>query len=80
MALLNVLGAGAFILTCIALYMLRKKITYGWLIFLPSYVLQIVIFYMTKQWFLLGQMIVLFVLSLINYFEWEKDNGRIKRN
>ncbi len=78
MVILNILGAGAFILTCVALFMLRKQITKGWIVFLPSYVLQMIIFYHQKNWFLLIQMIVLFVLSLINYFEWEKNNGSIK--
>ena len=78
MDFLNILGGGAFILTCIALYMLRKQSSQGWLIFLPSYVLQVIIFYFTKQWFLLFQMIVLFVFSLINYFKWESNDESFK--
>lgn len=76
--LTNILGAGSFILTCVALFMLRKQISMGWIIFLPSYTLQMVIFYITNQWFLLFQMIVLFVLSFINFMTWEKEDGSIK--
>lgn len=71
----NMLGSAAFILTCVALYKLRKQDSLGWIIFLPSYALQIVIFYMTVQWFLLVQMVVLFIFSVVNYIEWEKQNG-----
>lgn len=76
--ILNVLGGGSFILTCIALYMLSKQKSCGWIIFLPSYTLQMIIFYYTKQWFLLFQMIFLFAFSTYNYIKWEKDNGSIK--
>ena len=71
----NMLGGIAFVLTCIALVMLRKQISEGWVVFLPSYLLQIVIFWRTEQVFLIFQMIVLFVLSLMNYFKWEETNG-----
>jgi len=70
-----ILGAIAFILTCIALYMLRKQNRYGWIVFLPSYAVQIIIFLYIKNWFLLVQMIVLFVLSLSNFFEWRKNEN-----
>jgi len=73
----NMLGAASFVLTCVALFMLRKQMNLGWIVFLPSYTLQIVIFYMTEQWFLLFQMIVLFILSTNNYIAWEKQNGNI---
>jgi len=75
---LNILGGGAFILTCVALYMLRNQVSQGWLVFLPSYILQVVIFYFNQQWFLLFQMVVLFVFSLMNFFKWETANENIK--
>ena len=78
MDFLNILGGGAFILTCIALYMLRNKNSYGWLVFLPSYVLQVIIFYYEQYWFLLFQMIVLFIFSLINFIKWESENENLK--
>jgi len=69
------LSAIALILTCIALYMLRKQNINGWLVFIPSYILQIVIFWITQNWFLLVQMIVLAILSLSNFFEWRKNES-----
>lgn len=75
---LHILGAGAFILTCIALYLLQKQKSEGWIVFLPSYCLQMLIFYYTKQWFLVFQMMVLFIFSLVNYLKWEKENGSIR--
>ena len=74
----NTLGAGAFVLTCIALFMLRKQISKGWVVFLPSYTLQMIIFWETEQWFLLSQMIVLFILSVMNYLKWEESNENLK--
>jgi hypothetical protein len=67
MDLLNKLGIASFILTIIALYVLPLS-NLGWLIFLPSYAIQIYIFYKTKQWFLIGQMAVLFIFSSVNFF------------
>ena len=67
MDLLNKLGIVSFILTIIALYILPLS-NLGWLIFLPSYAIQIYIFYKTKQWFLIGQMAVLFIFSSVNFF------------
>ena len=68
---LNVMGAVAFILTCVALLLLRFQNSNGWIVFLPSYLIQIIIFWETRQWFLLLQMIVLLLFSLLNYFKWE---------
>jgi len=72
MAILT-LSAIAFILTCLALLMLRVKNRYGWLVFIPSYAAQIIIFVMIQNWFLLIQMIVLLVLSVVNFKEWEAE-------
>jgi len=68
---LNIMGAFAFLLTCAGLMILRFKNSNGWLILLPSYLIQIIIFWETKQYFLLLQMIVLLVFSLLNYIKWE---------
>lgn len=70
MDILNKLGAISFILTLVALYFLQVKDSLGWIIFLPSYAIQIYIFFKTKQKFLIFQMIVLFVFSIVNYFKW----------
>ena len=53
---------------------------FGWLVFLPSYVLQVIIFLLTDQWFLVIQMMVLFVLSFLNFMTWEaQKNGSIEQ-
>jgi len=67
MDLLNKLGVISFLITIAALYILPKH-NIGWIIFLPSYGVQIYIFYKTKQWFLILQMSVLFIFSFINFF------------
>ena len=67
MDFLEKLGAVSFALTIIALYILPMS-KVGWLIFLPSYSIQIYIFYKTKQRFLIAQMTVLFIMSSANFF------------
>jgi len=69
----NIFGAAAFILTCVALMLLRKKNSQGWIVFLPSYLIQIIIFWHTKQFFLIFQMIVLLIFSIVNYIKWEDE-------
>jgi hypothetical protein len=71
----NIFGAVAFVLTCVALMFLRKQNSKGWLVFLPSYLIQMIIFWHTEQVFLLFQMIVLLIFSLINYFKWEDEKN-----
>ncbi len=70
MDFLNKLGIISFVLTLIALYLLHIKNEIGWIVFLPSYAIQVYIFFKTKQKFLIFQMIVLFVFSIVNYFKW----------
>ena len=67
MDFLNKLGIVSFIFTIAALAIVPLN-SIGWIIFLPSYAIQIYIFYKTKQWFLIAQMGVLFVFSFVNYF------------
>lgn len=71
MDVLNWMGLAAFLLTISSLFLLRKKNSIGWLVFIPSYIIQIIIFAIQKNWFLMAQMIVLAVFSLVNYVEWE---------
>jgi len=71
----NIMGGFAFFLTCVALIFLQKKNSVGWLLFIPSYLIQIIIFWKTEQFFLLIQMIVLLIFSLINYFKWEDEKN-----
>ena len=72
MDLLNKLGILSFVMTLIALYFLAIQNRIGWIIFLPSYGSQIYIFFKTKQKFLIFQMIVLFLYSIVNFFMWGK--------
>lgn len=76
----NIFGAIAFILTCVALMFLRKQNSRGWLVFLPSYLIQIIIFWYTEQVFLIFQMVVLLVFSIINYFKWEDEKDGNNKN
>jgi len=68
--ILNKIGIFSFTLTLIALYLLGEMNAWCHLIFMVSYVAQIYIFYKTKQWFLIVQMIALFLFSIYNYFKW----------
>jgi hypothetical protein len=70
MDFLNKLGVISFGITICALYLLGSKDAWAHIIFLFSYSIQIYIFYKTKQWFLIAQMGVLFVFSIVNYFRW----------
>jgi hypothetical protein len=70
MALLSTLGAISFVFTIVALYLLGEMNAIAHLIFLVSYSMQVYIFYKTKQWWLIGQMVILFVFSVYNYFKW----------
>ncbi len=70
MDVLNKLGIVSFTLTLIALYLLQIHNRFGWVVFLPSYAAQVYIFFKTKQKFLIIQMIVLFIFSLVNFFIW----------
>jgi len=68
--ILNKLGVISFIFTLIALYLLGEMNAWCHIIFLLSYSIQVYIFYKTKQWFLIFQMIALFIFSVYNYFKW----------
>jgi hypothetical protein len=70
MVILNILGGISFAITLIALYFLGEINPIAHLIFLISYSIQVYIFVKTKQWFLIFQMIALFIFSVINYFKW----------
>lgn len=70
MDLLNKLGVVSLLLTIIALFLVGEKEAVGWPIFLASYVIQIYVFYKTKQKFLVVQMIVLSFFAIYNYSKW----------
>lgn len=70
MDFLGKLGATSFVITILALYLLGSKNALAHIVFLFSYGIQIYIFHKTKQWFLIAQMGVLFIFSIVNYFRW----------
>jgi hypothetical protein len=70
MDFLNKLGIISLALTLISLYFVGEKIAIGWLIFIISYIIQIYVFYKTKQLFLIIQMAILSLFSVYNYFKW----------
>ena len=70
--LLNILGAASFVLTIIALHLLGRPDRRTFPVFLVSIIIQAIIFYSTKQWFLLGQMVVLFGYNIRNWESWKK--------
>lgn len=72
----NTLGFLSFLMSIVALYLLGVPDKICFIIFSLSFVLQGVVFYRTKQWFLILQMILLLVFNIINYFKWiEKGIG-----
>ena len=68
--LLTKIGLCSFIATLIGLYLLGEMNAWCHIIFFGSYLGQIYIFYKTKQWFLILQMIALTIFAVINYFKW----------
>jgi len=69
-AVLNFLGCVAFVLTLIGMYLIGGKIIWCWPVFIISYLVQVFIFYKTRQWFLILTMIALIFFSIINYLRW----------
>jgi nicotinamide mononucleotide transporter len=78
MDLLNILGLVAFILTLISMYLVGGKSVWCWPVFIVSYLIQVFIFYETKQWFLILTMLALTIFSFINWYRWVKDNGNFR--
>jgi len=70
MDLLNKLGIVSFTFTIIALILLVSKDPFSQIVFLISYTMQIYIFVKTKQWFLIGQMVLLSCFAIFTYFKW----------
>jgi hypothetical protein len=73
MDLLNWLGLSAFSLTLFALYLLGVPNRLNFIVFCVSYLIQMIIFMVDERWFLLAQMIVLFIFSLVNYLRWSRN-------
>jgi len=72
MDLLNSLGAITFIATLIAMYLVGKPSIKCYAVFCIGQLISIYIFYATKQWFLILQMVSLIVFNIVNYFRWKK--------
>jgi nicotinamide riboside transporter PnuC len=72
MDFLNFLGMIAFILTMAAMYLIGKPSIHCFIFFVVAQVIQIYIFYVTKQWFLILQMLMLVAFNGINYVRWKK--------
>ncbi len=72
MDFLNWLGLSAFLLTVVAMYLVGRPNKACWFVFIVAQSIQICIFYTTKQWFLICQMIFLIIFNVINYFRWKK--------
>ena len=65
MDLLNKLGAASFITTIIALYLLGVPDKMCYIFFTFSMLMQSYVFWKTKQWFLMVQMVVLIAFQVI---------------
>lgn len=60
----------SLITTIFGLYLLGEKISYGFMIFNISLACQFYIFLKGKNWFLVGQMVVLIVFNSYNFIKW----------
>lgn len=67
---LNKIGGASFITTIIALYLLGIPDKWCYVFFTVSMAMQSYVFWKTKQWFLVIQMVVLIAFNVINWFRW----------
>ena len=67
---LNKIGAVCFLITLWSLYLLGEMNPWCHILFIISYLGQIYVFYKTKQWFLIVQMVALTIFGIYNYFKW----------
>jgi hypothetical protein len=70
--LVIILSCVSLILTLGGLYLVGEKNPIGWLVFIVSYAVQMFIFGISKNVFLIIQMVLLTYFSLINYLKWRK--------
>lgn len=66
----NILGLFSFLLSAIALYLQSIPDKSCYILFLISFALQALIFYRTKQWFLIVQMVMLSAFTYYVYISW----------
>lgn len=67
---LRKLEIASFILTIVALYLLSLPNIHTFTVFAVSMVIQMRIFYKTKQLFLFMQMVVILFFNVYNYWSW----------
>ncbi len=70
MGFLRGLEITSFVLTVVALYLLSLPNIHTFTVFAVSMVVQMVIFYKTKQPFLFAQMVVILFFNVYNYIQW----------
>lgn len=70
MSFLRKLEIASFILTIIALYLLSLPNVHTFTVFGISMMVQMIIFYKTKQLFLFMQMVVILLFNIYNYWSW----------
>jgi len=70
MEFLRKLEIASFVLTLIALYLLSIPNVWTFFVFPISLVIQMVIFWRTKQTFLFCQMMALFCFNVYNFYNW----------
>ena len=71
--LVNILSCISLVLTFGGLYLVGEKKPSGWIIFIVSYSLQMVVFVISKNTFLFLQMLLLSYFSFFNFLKWRKD-------
>lgn len=69
---LRKLEISSFILTIVALYLLSIPNIHTFTVFGISMLVQMIIFYKTKQPFLFMQMVVILFFNIYNYWSWTK--------
>jgi len=70
MGYLRGLEVTSFVLTVVALYLLSLPNIHTFTVFAVSMVVQMIIFYKTKQPFLFAQMVVILFFNVYNYIQW----------
>jgi hypothetical protein len=70
MDFLNLLGCITFFLTAIAMYLVGVPSIWCFGFFCVAQTLQIIIFYKTRQWWLIAQMVFLIAFNIVNHIKW----------
>jgi len=70
MTYLRWLEVASFLLTILALYLLSLPNINTFVVFIISMIVQMIIFWKTKQPFLFAQMVVILFFNFYNYWSW----------